>query len=148
MKRRILVDLNVVLDVLLDRAPHVEAAAAVWELVERREAEALLAAHCVTTLHYLATRSRGRDFGDRCVSDVLSVFAVAPVDRAVISAAVALRWADFEDAVCAASAHAAGCHWITTRDPRGFKGSACPALTPTATLAALRAPLGRAPLGG
>ena len=56
MKRRILVDLNVVLDVLLDRAPRAEAAAAVWAAVEKGEAEGLLAAHSVTTLHYLATR--------------------------------------------------------------------------------------------
>ncbi len=140
MKRRILIDLNVVLDVLLDRSPHAEAAAAVWALVERREVEGLLAAHCVTTLHYLATRARGREFGDRCVADVLTVFAVAPVDGAVLADALALRWARFEDAVCAAGARAAGCQLITTRDPRGFKGSACPALTPTETLAALRTP--------
>lgn len=58
MKRRILVDLNVVLDVLLERAPHVEASAALWAAVERGELEGLLPAHCVTTLHDLATRSR------------------------------------------------------------------------------------------
>lgn len=138
MKRRILIDLNVVLDVLLDRAPHADAAAAVWGMVERGEVEALIPAHCVTTLHYLVTRSRGREFGDRCVADVLSVFDVAPVDAAVLADAVALRWADFEDAVCAASAKAAGCHLITTRDPRGFPGSPCPPLTPAETLAALR----------
>ena len=70
-------DMNVVLDVLLDRSPHAEAAAAVWAMVEKGEAEGLLAAHCVTTLHDLASRARGQAFGDQCVSDVLSVFAVA-----------------------------------------------------------------------
>ncbi|MBM4365119.1 MAG: PIN domain-containing protein, partial [Deltaproteobacteria bacterium] len=126
MKRRVLVDLNVILDVLLDRSPHADAAAALWAAIESGEAEGLLAAHCVTTLHYLASRSRGREFGDRCVADVLSVFAVAPLDAAVLSDAVARGWADFEDAVCAASATAAGCHLIATRDPGGFKGSPCP----------------------
>ena len=75
---------------------------------------------------------------DQCVSDVLSIFAVAPVDGAVLTEAVALHWADFEDAVVATSAKASGCHLITTRDPRGFKGSPCPPLTPAETLAALR----------
>jgi predicted nucleic acid-binding protein len=144
VKRRILLDLNVVLDVLLDRAPHAEAAAAVWAAVEEGGAEGFLAAHCVTTLHYLATRSGGRDFADRCVSEVLSVFAVAPVDGAVLSEATAMRWQDFEDAVCAASAKAAGCHLITTRDPRGFKGSPCPPLTPVETLALLSGPAPKA----
>lgn len=102
--------------------------------------QGFLAAHRVTTLHSLATRARWREFGDRCVSDVLSVFAVASVDGSVLSEATAMRWEDFEVAVCAASAKAAGCHLITTRDPRGFKGSPCPPLTPVETLAVLRVP--------
>ena len=138
MKRRIFVDLNVLLDVLVDRPPHAEAADAVWAAIGRGEAEGRVAAHSVTTLAYLATRAGGRAFADRCVADVLCVFGAAPIDAAVLSEALALGWPDFEDAVCAASAHAAGCHLITTRDPRGFKGSPCPPLTPVETLALLR----------
>ena len=138
MKRRVLVDLNVILDVLLDRAPHVEASAALWAALETGEGEGLLAAHCVTTLHYLASRSGGRAFGDRCVADVLSVFAVAPVDSAVLAEALAMGWADFADAVCAASAKSAGCHLIATRDPQGFKRAALPALAPREALVVVR----------
>lgn len=65
------------------------------------------------------------------------MFAVARVDQKVLAEALALRWGDFEDAVCAAAARASGCSIITTRDPRGFKGSTCPALTPRETLAVL-----------
>ena len=140
MKRRVLVDLNVVLDVLLDRAPHAEASAALWAAVERGEAEGLLTAHCITTLHYLASNAGGKGFGDRCVADVLSVFAVAPLDRGILEDALAMKWADFEDAVCASSAKASGCHLIATRDPRGFKGSGCPPLAPIEALAVIRSP--------
>lgn len=142
MKRRVLVDLNVILDVLLDRAPHAEAASALWAAVETGEIEGRIAAHGVTTLHYLATRAGGRESGERCVRDVLSVFDVAAVDALVLNEAVALGWTDFEDAVCAAAAGAAGCQAIVTRDPRGFKGSTVPALTPRAALAAIE--VGRA----
>lgn len=143
MKRRVLVDLNVILDVLLDRAPHADAAASLWAVVEAGEGEGLLAAHAVTTLHYLATRSGGRAFGNRCVADVLSVFSVAPVDAAVLAEALVMEWDDFEDAVCAAAARSAGCDMIATRDPRGFKKSACPALAPRDALVAIRAPVVR-----
>jgi len=54
------------------------------------------------------------------VGDLLTVFRVAPVDDAVIGRALTLAWRDFEDAVCAAAADAAGCNAIVTRDPRGF----------------------------
>ena len=137
--RRVLVDLNLVLDVLLDRAPYVEGSAALWASIESGEAEGLLSAHCVTTLHYLASRSGGRAFGDRCVSDVLAVFGVAAVDRSVLEEALELGWVDFEDAVSAAAAVAAGCHLIATRDPAGFRKSAIPALDPKAALLAVRA---------
>jgi predicted nucleic acid-binding protein len=138
--RRVLLDLNLVLDVLLDRQPHAESACALWAAVEMGEAEGLIAAHCVTTLHYLAARSGGRQFGDGCVAGVLSVFGVATVDADVLQQAVAMRWADFEDAVCAAAATGAGCQIIATRDPRGFRGSVAPAMTPEQALAAIRAP--------
>lgn len=139
--RRALVDLNVVLDVLLDREPHVEASAALWACVELGEAEGFLASHTVPTLYYLASKARGRPFAERCVADVLSVFAVAPVDQAVLREALALGWDDFEDAVCAAAGVAAGCQVIATRDPRGFRQASLPALTPAAAILALKAPV-------
>jgi predicted nucleic acid-binding protein len=138
---RMLVDLNVLLDVLLDRAPHADAAAELWATIEKGEVEGLLAAHAVTTLHYLATRSGGRAFGDRCVASVLSVFSVANVDATVLQRAITMRWTDFEDAVCAAAAMAAGCQVIVTRDPRGFRKGPLPALSPSEALAAIRTAL-------
>ena len=48
--KRALFDVNVVLDVLLDRKPHVEASAAAWAAVETGAAQGLLAAHAVTTI--------------------------------------------------------------------------------------------------
>lgn len=140
MTKRVLVDLNVVLDVLLDREPHVASSSALWAAIERGEVEGLLSAHCVTTLHYLASRTRDRAFADRSLAAVLSVFSVAAVDQDVVAEALAMGWGDFEDAVCAAAARASGCRVIATRDPRGFQGSTCPALTPAEALVLLRGP--------
>lgn len=137
MKRRWLVDLNVVLDVLLDRPPHVATAAALWASAERGEVDLLVAAHAVTTLHYIAQRGRGQVFADRCVADVLSVFGVATVDDAVLRQAVSLGWRDFEDAVVAAAGQVAGCSAIVTRDPRGFPGLAQPVIDPATAVALL-----------
>ncbi len=136
---RLLVDLNVVLDVLMNRGRHAAPAGRLWTAIERGEAEGLLAAHCVTTLHYLAGRTGGTGFADRCVADVLTVFGVAPVDAAVLQQAAGLGWKDFEDAVCAAAAVQAGCQLIATRDPSGFQGASIPVMDTRAALAAVRA---------
>lgn len=137
MKPRLLVDLNVILDVLLDRAPHADAAAALWATIEAGEAEGFIAAHSVTTLHYLARRAGGGAFADRCVGDLLSVFSVALVDEAVVRSALLLAWPDFEDAVSAAAAQAATCSVIVTRDHR-FGASVVPAMAPGAALALIQ----------
>ena len=57
--RRPLVDLNIVLDALLDRPPQGEAAARLWAAAERKSLDALVPAHCVTTLFYLVRQAKG-----------------------------------------------------------------------------------------
>ena len=132
--KKVLFDINVVLDVLLDRKPHTEASAAAWAAVETGVSEGLLAAHAVTTIHYLVQKDLGAASARRLVSAMLRVFAIATVDAAVIQEALQLSFSDFEDAVTAASAWLAGCDYIVTRDPKGFRGSPVRPLTPEALI--------------
>jgi predicted nucleic acid-binding protein len=136
--RRVLVDINVVLDVLLDRRPFADSSSAVWAAVEDGDVEGLLAAHAVTTLHYLNARAVGARAAKDTTEALLSVFNVAGVDEAVLSSALALRWTDFEDAVTAASARRAKCDAIVTRNPRDFSGSPIRVLAPAEALAWLQ----------
>jgi predicted nucleic acid-binding protein len=107
--KRLLLDLNVFLDVILDRRPEADVAAALWAAIERGEGEGMVPAHGVTTIFYLLEKARGAAFAREGVERLIGVFAVAPVDDAVVRRALALAWPDFEDAVCAASAEASGC---------------------------------------
>lgn len=130
--KRVLIDINVVLDVLLDRKPHVTASAAVWAAIENGAAEGLLAAHALTTIYYLIQKEKGVREARRTVSAMLRVFGVAAVDAAVIQDALSLAEPDFEDAVTSSAANFAGCDAIVTRDPRGFRQSAVRTFTPEA----------------
>ena len=121
-----------VLDVLLDRQPYVEASAAAWAAVETGVSEGMLAAHAVTTIHYLIRKEMGSVKARRVMSAILRVFGVAAVDGAVVQEALQLPLSDFEDAVTAAAARLAGCECIVTRDPRGFRGSPVRPLSPEA----------------
>ncbi len=132
--KRLLIDTNVVLDVLLDRKPHVEASTAVWAAVETGVVEGLLAAHAVTTIHYLVRKEMDATKAMRIVAAMLKVFGVAAVQGAVLQEALQLPCPDFEDAVTAAAARLAGCNYIVTRDPKGFRGSPVRSLTPEAII--------------
>ena len=136
---RILVDLNIVLDVLLNRSPHVEQASALWAKIETGDVEGILPAHGLTTLFYLAQKERNRAFARRMVERLLSVFEVAAVDESVIVGALALACPDFEDAVCAECARTTHCDFLVTRDPRGYKGAQVQVLDPLAALAVIEA---------
>jgi predicted nucleic acid-binding protein len=134
---KLLVDTNVVLDVLLDRSPHTESSAAVWAGVETGAAEGVLAAHAVTTIHYLISREMGPAAARRIMASILRVFGIAAVDQRVIQHALHMQWNDFEDSVTAAAAEAAGCDVIVTRDPRGFRRAAVHVVAPEAAVALL-----------
>jgi predicted nucleic acid-binding protein len=128
--KRLLIDVNVVLDVLLERRPHADAASRVWTAVELGRADGLLSAHAVTTIHYLNGRQVSPTVARETTSAILSVFGVAAVDDAVVGEAMALGWPDFEDAVTAAAARRARCHAIVTRNAADFRRSPVRVLPP------------------
>jgi predicted nucleic acid-binding protein len=136
--KRVLIDANVVLDVLLDRQPHARGSVAVWAAIETGSTEGLLAAHAVTTIHYLIRRELGTARARRIISTMLKVFDVATVDAPVIQLALGLPLADFEDAVTAAAAQFAGCDCIVTRDLKGFRGCGLRSMLPEAAAPLLR----------
>jgi predicted nucleic acid-binding protein len=135
--KRLLLDLNVLLDVILDR-PEAPAAAALWSALEKGGGVGYIPAHGITTIYYVLAKSRDRRFARKGVEALLSVFSVAAVDEPVVRRAIALDWADFEDAVCAAAAEVAGCHAVVSRDPRGFTDSPVRVVDPGTALAWLR----------
>jgi predicted nucleic acid-binding protein len=135
--KRLFLDVNVVLDWLLWRPPFAVNAQALWALAEGGAIEAVIPAHGVTTAFYLAQRGRGARFASQTVASMLEIARVAPVDESVLKRALALQWADFEDAVCAAAAEAAGCDLLVTRDATGFRESPVPVVDPGTALALL-----------
>ena len=130
--KRVLFDTNVILDVLLERQPHVQASAVAWATVESGQVKGMLVAHAVTTIHYLVGKQLGDREARRVVAAVLSVFTVAAVNSTVLKQALQSQQTDFEDAVTAAAAQAESCDWILSRDPKGFRGSPVRSLLPEA----------------
>ena len=132
---RVMLDTNVVLDVLLDRTAFVDQSSQILDLVERGAVTGLLCATTITTLAYLAGKVVGKQQATKKIRQLLSLFEVAPVTRAVLDAALASKAPDFEDAVLAEAALQAGAHAIITRNLRDFAHSPVRAHTPAQWLA-------------
>jgi len=136
-KIRALVDLNVIIDVLQNRQPFYEDSAGVIDAVARREVLGCLAAHSVTTLFYVISRTRNREAAVQAVTGLLESFTVAKVDDTVVRKALSLGWKDFEDAVQMAAADAEDIDYLITRNIKDFQSGPIPVLQPSAFLALL-----------
>ncbi len=135
---RILVDTNVVLDVLMARRPHLDAALAVFDLVDTGRVRGFLGATTVTTIFYLAAKAVGVTVARLHVRSMLALFDVAAVDRAALVRALDTNFDDFEDAVLHEAAIAAGVDAIVTRDAAGFAAAIPRVFAPEALVAAVR----------
>jgi predicted nucleic acid-binding protein len=135
---RALLDLNVVLDVLFARTPYVKEASVVFAKVETGEIEGCVAAHTITTLHYLAAKRHGRTKCRELILDVLKLFDVVPVDKDRLRRALEMNWKDFEDAVQAACAEAVAADYLVTRDKKGFRAAMVDVVSPGELVARLQ----------
>lgn len=132
---RVLFDTNVLMDVLLEREPFVDASARVMDQVARGTITGLIGATTVATIFYLASRTVGSKHVMRQIEKLMALYEVAPVTRSVLEAAISSKSADFEDAVLAEAAHQAGAQSIITRNIKGFARSRVRAYTPKQWLA-------------
>jgi predicted nucleic acid-binding protein len=137
---RVLLDTDVVLDVVLAREPFVAASAAVWVAHEQQRIEALVSAITPVNTFYIVRRIRGAAVAREAVEHLCQTFRICPIDDAVVHTALALSFADVEDAVQAAAATAAGLDAMVTRNTADYTGAPLPVLTPDELLAQLQNP--------
>jgi predicted nucleic acid-binding protein len=137
---RVLFDTNVILDVLLARDPHAQAAARLLAILDRRKLAGLLCSTTVTTIYYVVAKAVGGSRAREHIRGLLARFEVAPVDHAILSGAIEMRTVDYEDAVLHEAARAAGATCIVTRNPKHFGRSSLQVLAPQDLLSALLTP--------
>jgi len=120
---RILVDTDVLLDVALDRAPHVEAAAALLDYLERNRGTGFMAWHTVSNFYYLVVPRHGSNETRDLLLELSRFVEVATTDTESLRLAGRLNMRDFEDAMQVAAAQACSADIIATRNTRDFRGS-------------------------
>ncbi len=140
MSKRVLYDTNVLLDVVLLRAPHVAASAAALDLAGSGLVEGLVAGHAITTIAYLIQREKGAATAKTALVQLLSRVRVAPTTDSAVRLALAMDLSDFEDAVTVASAQEAGCDLIVTRNIQHFRSALVKAVLPETLVAGMTKP--------
>ena len=132
---KIVLDLNVLLDVVQRRDPHFGASAEVLAKAVRGEVTAVVPSHCLTTLYYIIAKHADKVTADQVIDWVLSRLEVRSVEKDGFLRARSLGMGDFEDAVVVAVAESTSCDYIVTRNIADFNKSSICALTPSEFLA-------------
>jgi predicted nucleic acid-binding protein len=132
---KVLIDLNVILDVLQRREPFHDKSARVLAAAETGLVEGWVAAHSLTTLFYLMARHQSPEQARVGLTDLLTFLSVAAVDQAVIEQALNLPYSDFEDAVQMMAAAGSGAQYLITRNVREYRVGPLPAIQPAELLA-------------
>ncbi len=134
---RVLIDVNIILDVVLNRAGHVASSASVLRHLREKKIGIFVASITVTTLYYVTRKFKGRDFAEQAVGLTLDQFEIIPVGRQTLRTAWELHRNDFEDAVQASAAKDYGLDIVVTRDGKGFRDSGLRVYSPEEFLKAL-----------
>jgi predicted nucleic acid-binding protein len=131
---KIVVDINVILDVVLERKTWVHDSAAILDAIAAGHAKGFVAGHALTTVYYLTANANGRAAGSSAVADVLQICEAIPLSSADFHRALALGLKDFEDGVTAAAAISIDADYLVTRNEKDFKGVPLAVRSPGALL--------------
>jgi len=134
---RVLLDVNVVIDVLARRAPFFTDSYAVLQLVAAGTLDGFITAGSVADIDYILRRQGlDRHQSRAALASLTQVVSVEDTRGTDVTAALGSAVPDLEDAILASAAWRLGADAIVTRDQRDFAHSPVPAMTPAALLAA------------
>ena len=131
MKKRIFVDTNILLDVLLEREGYYYDALKIWANAENGNVEACVAAISLNNVHYVMRKLKSETTAMLAVKILLRIFKVVPVDADILGLAVDFHDKDFEDDIQLQCALKAKCSQLFTRNPNHYDHSAIAVVPPS-----------------
>jgi predicted nucleic acid-binding protein len=129
---RLFIDTDILLDVLLNRQPHVEDSGQVLDWAEANPGMAAVSWHGLANLHYLS-KGGAEDF----IDELMGFAEIPRTGSEHMRQALDLKFKDLEDAMQVAAATLFTAQVIVTRNTRDYKTSPIKAITAREALAML-----------
>ena len=128
---RVLIDINVILDILQKREPFFTDSYRALRRALENDAECLISASAATDIFCVLRKSLGSaQQAKEHIDQLAQVVSFADVQGMDIHTALMRAMPDFEDAVVDAVAERSGASYILTRNIKDFTGSVVPAILP------------------
>ena len=138
--KKVFLDTNVLLDIILQREPFFIDAANLWLKIESGELKGFVSLPSLATLFYLVRKNSDAATARQAIETMCRVVQIADSPGEAGHMAIQSQVPDFEDALQYAIAVLCGVDCLITRDLAGFpKRGKLPVLTPREFLAGRRA---------
>lgn len=128
---KLLIDANILLDVLQNREPFVQASSVIWKLCETEKAKGYVSALTFANLVYIMRKELDPEKIEETLHALSLIFEFADFNASDLLRAAELNWDDFEDAVQSVTAERIHADYIITRNVRDFIRSKVVAFTPS-----------------
>ena len=127
---KILIDTNVVLDVLSNRAPHAEASAKVLKLCEVKKIDGYISALSIPNIVYILRKELNGERVKEVIGQIALILNFVDLKGEDLGKAAALEFNDYEDALQSVAAKRIRADYIVTRNIKDFLGSKVTAVKP------------------
>jgi predicted nucleic acid-binding protein len=127
--KKIFVDSDTLLDVLLNREPFLKSAQVLLELGFEKPKELCTSALIIANVHYMVTKAFSKTVAKEQLTILAQILTVLPFDEPDIILALKSEHVDFEDTVQYHIAKKSECDLIISRNTKHYKKFDIPVLT-------------------
>ncbi|MEM6319676.1 MAG: PIN domain-containing protein [Bacteroidota bacterium] len=135
--KKIFIDADVLLDLLLDREPFSEDTTTLIEKSIETEVKLCSSLLSIANMHYIIGRLENKKKADLKIQKILKIVSIENLGQSVIDKASKSNFKDFEDSIQNFCAVEAGHEIIITRNTKDYKESELSIMTPREYLAKL-----------
>ncbi len=136
--KKLFLDTDVLLDLLLDREPFSEDIAELIEESVDSDVKLCTSPISITNINYIIGRLENKNKADSKTKKILKIVSMENIGQKVIDRASNSRFKDFEDSVQNYCAVESGHKMIITRNTKDYKESELSILTPKEYLAKIK----------
>ena len=112
----VMIDTNIILDDVLNRAPNAFAARRISQLIVDKRINGYITANSITDIFYIVSKNMGEIAARKTIKNLLMVFGVISVNGQDCKYALDLPMTDFEDALVVVCSEKASLDYIVTND--------------------------------
>ena len=133
--KKLFIDSDVLLDLLLDREPFSENTADLIEKSIETDVKLCSSLLSIANMHYIIGRLENKKKADLKIQKILKIVSIENLGQSVIDKAIKSKFKDFEDSIQNFCAIDAGHEIIITRNTKDYKESKLSVFTPREYLA-------------